>query len=124
MKKALSGEDVTEADLELIAQARSEDNTHVDQTIRSLQDSLKAGKSLKSQDIDKILAPPSKTERISSDKINYTALVLVIILCIQAVFSFLRIYLFAQVSENAMADIRHDLYRRIITLPITFFEKT
>ncbi|MEZ4826912.1 MAG: ABC transporter transmembrane domain-containing protein [Bacteroidia bacterium] len=62
-------------------------------------------------------------DALSGDQINQTALVLGGILSIQALFSFLRIYLFAQVSERAMADIRKDLYQRIITLPIPFFEQ-
>ncbi|MCB0850897.1 MAG: ATP-binding cassette domain-containing protein, partial [Bacteroidetes bacterium] len=122
-RKALLGKEITEADLEQILAARGEDNQHVNQTIERLKDSLQAGKELSSQEIDQILAPPAKTEKISSEKINYTALVLGAILGIQAIFSFLRIYLFAQVTEKAMADIRLDLYRKIITLPITFFEK-
>lgn len=45
------------------------------------------------------------------------------ILILQAVFSFFRIYFFAQVSERSMADVRHEVYSKIITLPIPFFEK-
>lgn len=44
------------------------------------------------------------------------------ILVLQAVFSFFRIFLFTRVSERAMADVRKDLYSRIICLPVTFFE--
>lgn len=44
------------------------------------------------------------------------------ILVLQATFSFFRIYLFTRVSEKAMADVRKDLYSKIICLPITFFE--
>ncbi|ODS84068.1 MAG: multidrug ABC transporter ATP-binding protein [Cytophagaceae bacterium SCN 52-12] len=44
------------------------------------------------------------------------------ILVLQAVFSFFRIFLFTRVSERAMADVRKDLYSKIICLPITFFE--
>lgn len=44
------------------------------------------------------------------------------ILILQATFSFFRIFLFTRVSERAMADVRKDLYSRIICLPITFFE--
>ncbi len=44
------------------------------------------------------------------------------ILVLQAVFSFFRIFLFTRVSERAMADVRDDLYSKIICLPVTFFE--
>ncbi|TAE67319.1 MAG: ATP-binding cassette domain-containing protein [Bacteroidetes bacterium] len=46
-----------------------------------------------------------------------------VVLIIQAFFSFFRIFLFSQVSERAMADIRTKLYAKILTLPFTFFEK-
>lgn len=55
--------------------------------------------------------------------INTIALCLAAILFIQGIFSFFRVYLFAQVSENAMADVRYGLYKKILYLPITFFDK-
>lgn len=45
------------------------------------------------------------------------------VLLIQAILSFFRIYLFEYVSQNAMAAIRRNLYEKIITLPIRFFEE-
>ncbi|PIB36711.1 multidrug ABC transporter ATP-binding protein [Reichenbachiella sp. 5M10] len=55
--------------------------------------------------------------------ITQIALFLLGILFLQAIISYFRVYLFAQVSENAMADIRNGLYKRIIQLPISFFDK-
>ncbi|UXP33172.1 ABC transporter transmembrane domain-containing protein [Reichenbachiella agarivorans] len=55
--------------------------------------------------------------------INQVALALMAILFLQGVISYFRVYLFAQVSENAMADVRNDLYKRLIHLPINFFDK-
>lgn len=55
--------------------------------------------------------------------INSIAICLVVILFLQSVFSFFRVYLFAQVSERAMADMRHELYKKIVHLPIMFFDK-
>lgn len=55
--------------------------------------------------------------------LNQVALVFFLILVIQGIFSFFRIYFFAQVSERAMADVRKSVYSKIITLPIPFFEK-
>ena len=49
------------------------------------------------------------------------ALVMIGVLSIQMVFSFFRIYLFTFVSENAMADMRKDIYKRMITMPMEFF---
>ncbi|MEP2024381.1 MAG: ABC transporter transmembrane domain-containing protein [Reichenbachiella sp.] len=55
--------------------------------------------------------------------INSIALSLVVILFLQGVISFFRVYLFAQVSENAMADVRFDLYKKLLFLPITFYDR-
>lgn len=55
--------------------------------------------------------------------INSIAVSLIGILFLQGIFSFFRVYLFAQVSENAMADVRFSLYNKILYLPITFFDK-
>lgn len=55
--------------------------------------------------------------------INEICLVMIGVLIFQGIFSFLRVYLFAKVSENTLADIRKNVYQKIISLPITFFEK-
>lgn len=48
--------------------------------------------------------------------------IFLVILILQGVFSYLRTYLFAVVSEKGMAGLRKELYDKIITQPITFFE--
>jgi ATP-binding cassette subfamily B protein len=55
--------------------------------------------------------------------INQITFFLIFILIFQAVFSFLRIFLFTRVSERAMADLRRDTYAKIITLPLGFLEQ-
>lgn len=59
----------------------------------------------------------------SAYTINQITAVLVVILLFQSIFSFLRIYTFARVSERAMADVRRDVYSKIITLPLPFLEQ-
>lgn len=54
---------------------------------------------------------------------NQIAIGLMSILVAQSLFSFLRVWLFTSVSENSLRDIRLSVYSRIITLPISFFEK-
>ena len=46
------------------------------------------------------------------------------ILVFQGVISYLRVMMFAQVSEKGTADIRVALYQRLISLPIVFFDKS
>jgi ABC transporter fused permease/ATP-binding protein len=55
--------------------------------------------------------------------INQIALILLGILFIQSVFSFFRVHLFAKVSENAMADLRKDLYGSLLVLPMSFYDR-
>lgn len=45
------------------------------------------------------------------------------ILVIQGFVSFFRVTLFAVVSENGVADIRKDVFAKVISLPISFFEQ-
>lgn len=49
--------------------------------------------------------------------------VFLIILIIQGILSYFRTIFFAIVSENGMADLRKDLYEKIITQPVAFFEE-
>lgn len=54
--------------------------------------------------------------------INQVALALMLILLVQSIFSFTRVYTFSIVSERGMADVREAIYRKIIWLPMTFFD--
>ena len=49
--------------------------------------------------------------------------VIVVLLVIQSAVSFCRLYIFAQTNERILATIRYDLYNKIISLPINFYEK-
>ncbi|HEX5170734.1 MAG TPA: ABC transporter transmembrane domain-containing protein [Cyclobacteriaceae bacterium] len=54
--------------------------------------------------------------------INEAALILVLILFIQGIFSFVRVYTFSIVSERTLADVRRTLYEKIIWSPMSFFD--
>ena len=45
------------------------------------------------------------------------------ILLIQMIFSYMRIYLFSTVGENAVAAMRKDVFHRMITMPMDFFSQ-
>src|SRR5579871_285506 len=49
------------------------------------------------------------------------ALTMIVVLAVQMFFSFMRIYVFTNVGENALADMRKDIYQRMITMPMEFF---
>lgn len=64
------------------------------------------------------------------ETINYTMTladigwIMAIVLTVQGVISYFRITLFANVSEKGIADVRLALYQKLVSLPITFFEKS
>lgn len=56
-------------------------------------------------------------------ELDQAALILAAIIGGQTLFSFFRVYTFAIVTENAMADVRRQLFQKLIVLPLHFFEK-
>lgn len=54
--------------------------------------------------------------------INQVAVALLLILFVQSIFSFIRVYTFSIVTEKGMAGVRHALYNKIVWLPMTFFD--
>jgi len=58
-----------------------------------------------------------------AEDINRIALLLALVLIVQASFSFFRVVLFVNVSENALADLRQHTYDHMIKLPISFFDR-
>lgn len=57
------------------------------------------------------------------NSINEIALSLIGVLLFQSIFSFFRVYLFAQVSERSMADVRLAVFSQMLMLPTTFFDQ-
>lgn len=49
--------------------------------------------------------------------------IFVVVLLLQAILSFVRIYAFARVSEYTLRDVRKGLFDRMLSLPFPFFEK-
>src|SRR5512133_96646 len=58
-----------------------------------------------------------------TDGITRTGLLLLVILVVQALFSFFRTRLFVQVTERTLASIRRSLYNHLIRLPMSFFSE-
>lgn len=71
--------------------------------------------------IEKLQSFFSSTQNFTLNEVTFLFIVLLVL---QAAFSFLRVYTFTQVSEKSMRDLRKELYSKIITLPISFFEKS
>ena len=72
------------------------------------------------------------TQRILSsffDQINFSTtkgvlMALVFLLLIQGFFSFIRVYLFAYVTENAMLELRSQAFRKMIGKPMDFYHNS
>jgi ABC transporter fused permease/ATP-binding protein len=62
------------------------------------------------------------TDSVLAD-IDRIAVILLVIFILQAVFSYFRIYLFVNVTENVLAALRRDTYSHLVRLPMTFFSQ-
>jgi len=54
-------------------------------------------------------------------EITHTGIILLMIIVVQAIFSYSRIRLFVEVTEKTLASIRQHLYNHLIKLPMSFF---
>lgn len=54
--------------------------------------------------------------------IHQVALVLLVILFIQSIFSFTRVYTFSVTSERTLSDLRQAVYKKMIWSPLSFFD--
>lgn len=57
------------------------------------------------------------------DKANEIAVALMGILVLQAIFSFFRISLFVNFTENSLSNIRFALYENLVKLPMSFYSQ-
>lgn len=62
-------------------------------------------------------------EKVSIDNVNSVALGLLILFVGQAIFSFIRVVTFTNVTEGALRDMRHDAFQRLIYMPMDFFNQ-
>jgi ABC-type multidrug transport system fused ATPase/permease subunit len=56
--------------------------------------------------------------------LNTITIVLIVALVIQSAFSYVRTYFLMEVSERSLADVRYDVYTKILRLPMSFFHST
>lgn len=70
---------------------------------------------------------PVSTEQavgmIDLNNINKIAAMLFIMFAAQAVFSYFRVVIFTNVTENTLRDVRYDAFSRLIYMPMDFFNK-
>lgn len=58
-----------------------------------------------------------------ASEINRIALLLVVVLLAQALFSYFRVVLFNRVAEKTLADLRQSTFNHLIRLPMKFFQQ-
>lgn len=63
----------------------------------------------------------SSISSISLTNINTVALILFILFIGQAIFSYFRVILFTNATENALRDMRNDAFHKLIYMPMDFF---
>ncbi|MBK7212124.1 MAG: ATP-binding cassette domain-containing protein [Bacteroidales bacterium] len=56
------------------------------------------------------------------EEINRIAIILILVLIGQSIFSYFRIFLFVRVTEKTLADLRQGAYNHLIRLPLSFFQ--
>lgn len=53
--------------------------------------------------------------------LNTTLILIFVQLGIQTIFSFMRVYLLTAVGERSLADMRKDVYSKLLSMPMSFF---
>ena len=62
-------------------------------------------------------------ELISTTSINNVAFTLFVLFGFQALFSFVRVVIFNNVTENALRDLRNDAFDKLVYMPMDFFNR-
>jgi ABC-type multidrug transport system fused ATPase/permease subunit len=65
--------------------------------------------------------PAQAIRLIDLSNVNQIAFALFVLFFFQSVFSFVRVVLFNNVTENALRDMRNDAFERLVYMPMDFF---
>ena len=76
---------------------------------------------LNSTNADIHLSEDTKTKLMQAA--NSVGISLLVLFSLQAIFSFFRVYMFAQATENMLAKLRQVSYERLLGMPMTYFSK-
>ena len=68
------------------------------------------------------VSSPSSIEILNFDNATHVAYGLFILFGFQALFSFLRVVIFNNVTENTLRDLRNSAFERMIFMPMGFFD--
>lgn len=84
-------------------------------------DAVAPGTNLPGMDTDSISTQVGFNLKDIHWSLNTTLLLIFIQLGLQTVFSFMRVYLLTEVGERSLADMRRDVYSKLISMPMSFF---
>ena len=73
--------------------------------------------------VDKVSNTQDMVGMINFNNINQVAFALFLLFGFQALFSYFRVVLFTNVTENTLRDIRYDAFNRLIYMPMDFFNQ-
>ncbi len=76
--------------------------------------------------VDPNAAAPTNASWLNNlnlDNVNNVALALFILFFFQSLFSYFRVVLFTNVTENSLRDLRNDAFSRLIYMPLDFYNK-
>jgi ABC-type multidrug transport system fused ATPase/permease subunit len=76
---------------------------------------------LKSGSMIGLIGEENIARNLRLEKLHTIGIALLVILIAQSLFSFCRVYFFAQVTENIVQSIRNEAYERILKKPMAFF---
>ena len=60
---------------------------------------------------------------VSLQNVNQVAFALFVLFGLQALFSFVRVVIFNNVTENALRDLRNDAFQKLVYMPMDFFNR-
>ena len=67
--------------------------------------------------------PEQAIRLLDLSNVNQIALALFILFFFQSIFSFVRVVLFNNVTENALRDMRNDAFEKLVYMPMDFFNR-
>lgn len=71
----------------------------------------------------KLLGSLVDSAEISEEKINELGVILLVVFAAQAIFSYFRVVLFVEVTENMLWSLRKSAYSQLIRMPMVYFSK-
>jgi len=62
-------------------------------------------------------------EKMDMNNVNSFAFALFLVFAFQSIFSFFRVVIFTNVTENTLRDVRKDAFKRLVYMPMDFFNE-